>query len=568
MNVRAIRLSAALAAMLAVAPARAAGPTHPLMTDGPSAPTVTLTSPLATQQQVEADRPLQTPATHSCTESFSGDFGPSGYYGEVDGAYTPPANCPAPWSMIVFTLTGTVSGNQYDRVLSAFLGDVDLLRGTTSEPCCTGNAVTWTVQRDVSEYAATFASPQTLRVFMDNYVGSYSCATGTCSVDGVYHLVASVTLYQTGDGVPEAAHPAAVQGVNAIAAGGDEGMLAVTRLPAEAPAASLVFPANLVRLQAEIFASGHGPCEEFFWAEPTQCGAGDPYREVTISIDGKEAGFAPAFPTTYTGADGPGLWEPIPSPRAWNLRPYLLDLSPFVGLLTDGQPHSVQLGIGNPDFVLGGDVWYVAANLLEWVDTSSAHTTGALLRANAGAPQNSVFVDPSGDYVAATASATDSGSWSGYVLTSAGAVTTTVDESGDLQSEQPGLTARDLYHWSTESNVTTPGGPPVHWVRNATYAIGTQALAAFTVEDDSLEGTIIPGAGQTDRSIGELMTTAGPGPAFNGAQHERFTESDADWGQDGVLQHSSCYDRTLASVAGQLVQDDGGTCFSPPPPAL
>jgi hypothetical protein len=64
------------------------------------------------------------------------------------------------------------------------------------------------------------------------------------------------------------------------------------------------------------------------------------------------------------------------------------------------------------------------------------------------------------------------------------------------------------------------------------------------------------------------MTTAGPGPAFNGAQHERFTESDADWGQDGVLQHSSCYDRTLASVAGQLVQDDGGTCFSPPPPAL
>ena len=71
------------------------------------------------------------------------------------------------------------------------------------------------------------------------------------------------------------------------------------------------------------------------------------FRQVDVSIDGKPAGVAPVFPWIYTGGVDPGLWIPIPGVQTLNLLPYRVDLTPFAGVLSDGQQHTVGVTVFN-----------------------------------------------------------------------------------------------------------------------------------------------------------------------------------------------------------------------------
>ena len=71
------------------------------------------------------------------------------------------------------------------------------------------------------------------------------------------------------------------------------------------------------------------------------------FRETEVSIDGQPAGVAPVYPWIYTGGIDPFLWEPIPGVQTLNFKPYRVDLTPFAGLLSDGQPHNVALNVFN-----------------------------------------------------------------------------------------------------------------------------------------------------------------------------------------------------------------------------
>jgi len=376
--------------------------------------------PTDTQQQVTAERPIPVPPTASCTETLMVHDFANSYYQPYTGTYAP--TCAGPWSKVVLTFTGSVAGVQFDRTLNVAVGHALLLRGSTSEPCCTGNRVNWAVQRDVTQYASLLASSQPVLVQLDNVNDS--------TYTGVYHTTLTLTFYSTSATVPAAAAPDVVLPVTST--NPVEPTFELTKTGQRAGSA-VTFPRNLSSLRAELFADGHGPCEEFWYTDPGDC-AGTPYREVAVYLDGALAGAAPVYPVAFTGLDGPGLWEPIPSPRAWDLRPYDVDLTPFVGTLTDGAAHSVRLGVLGAVYQ-GGDYWPVAANLLGTVQHDTAVTTGGLLSASAAAaPTNAEGGDPTG-LARYTDTASHELTFTGYVDTPAGRATTTVhDTMGETEN--------------------------------------------------------------------------------------------------------------------------------------
>jgi len=157
-----------------------------------------VTDPSGDQQQITAQRPAPVPPTRSCTTQIMSHTFANSYYRPFTGSVSPPTACPGPWSEVVLTFTASVSKVQFDRTLDITVGGAELLRGSTSEPCCTGtNSVSWSVQRDVTQEQALLQQPdQPVLVALDN--------VNDATYTGQYATTASLTYYQ-----PDATHPAA-----------------------------------------------------------------------------------------------------------------------------------------------------------------------------------------------------------------------------------------------------------------------------------------------------------------------------------------------------------------------
>jgi hypothetical protein len=142
---------------------------------------------------------------------------------------------------------------------------------------------------------------------------------------------------------------------------------------------------------------------------------------VQISVDGRLAGIAAPYPHIYTGGwSNPFLWYVVPAPRAFDIKPIRYDLTPFVGLLTDGRPHDIKVSVvGVPPGQTG---WDVPTTLLAWRDPHRTRTTGALLRTSESPLVNTPVYS---DHTLTTTGA-HSFTATGYLDTSHGRVTTTV----------------------------------------------------------------------------------------------------------------------------------------------
>lgn len=530
-------LSAPLATPAAAAHAHrdvASGPAP-----GPAPSTTTFT-------EQTADPPVHKPAAPSCTEQVivHHQFH-SSYYQPAVGTLAPPSACPAPWSAVVLSFDAGVGGVQFDRLADVYVGAVNVFSTSTSEPCCTpGATVSWSWQKDVTEYVPLFTGPEPVTVILNNVNDS--------TYTGVYDVSVAFTFYETGAAAPPAAHPDVIVPVSNPANTGGDGFYTLTAA-GQLASQRVTLPRNLLRLQGELFAQGHGACEEFWWSEPSQCNVGTPYREVTISIDGRLAGAAPVYPVVFTGADGPGLWEPIPSPRAWNLRAYRVDLTPFVGTLVDGAPHAVALGVIDASYPQG-DYWLVGANLLGWVDGSATQTSGALDSASgSGAPSESSTPDPSGNSGFDLSAAQHVLAWSGRVTGSAGTAATSVREWLSDTTDETAATVASYWDWrsTVASGATTT-------TSDSTYSLTTSALTSFTFTDANT--TSVSGSQPWSSSYDEVMTTADTsGLAFNGAECESYRAADSS---------GAAYRRTLLAAAGNIVADvPAGSCSIASTPA-
>ena len=71
------------------------------------------------------------------------------------------------------------------------------------------------------------------------------------------------------------------------------------------------------------------------------------------------------------------LFRPMMSHGAGDSPTYYIDISPFLGTLTDDLPHNFSLGVAGMGKNYGiNDNWFVSGNIQIWLDPSTSRTTG------------------------------------------------------------------------------------------------------------------------------------------------------------------------------------------------
>jgi hypothetical protein len=367
------------------------------------------------QDPVQADMPVAVPPTPSCTVTLATDYTTNtstGAYQDDNGTFAPPAGCPGPWAKVVLHFSATEAGRQYDRAGEIVLGGAWIFFTSTPEPDPDG--IAWHVDKDVTEYSSLFTHSQPFTISVPNYLNS--------TLTGVMHIAASLTFYE-----PDATHPAPAVPDEVIGLG-------THYVSSGTPTSYTVsgLPRNLERATLEVYPKGNS-CDEFWYGGAPDafananglCGGGA-YRELDATLDGTPAGATLPFPDIFTGGVNPLIWRPIPAVDAFNLPPRTFDLTPFVGSLVDGGTHTIGLSVANAQ-----SYWGLEANLLLWQDAGSTQTSGQLTSDTlaAGPAAATVSEQPgSGTDVWKTA-ASRSYTISGWVQTSHGRVTTTIDRS-------------------------------------------------------------------------------------------------------------------------------------------
>jgi Peptide N-acetyl-beta-D-glucosaminyl asparaginase amidase A len=517
---------------------------------------------------VTALPPVSRPPTKHCTvTAMQHDFANS--YGQPFRAtLSPPADCPGPWSKVVLDWSGSVAGRQYDRLAGVWIGGSEVFRTSTPEPDPDG--ISWHVDTDISRFIPLLRTPQPLVVDLGNIYNS--------TYTGIYHMTMTVTYYQADPAHPEAAHADTVVPLSSSTT--DPGWWILGK--GQTASTAVTVPRNTTRALMEVYARGGGCDEQWFTAVPddlaaahpdTLCGGG-PYREVQVLLDGTPAGLAQPFPVIYTGGISPLMWRPIPAIDAFRTQPYAVDLTPFVGRLVDGQPHTVTfVPYGN------NDNWTVGGTLFVDVDHARAQTSGALLSDTlTTAPQVQTSSVPA-DAGATKVSTSVTRDWAtrGYVDTSDGRITTTVSQrveysnidtvSADgtkqdvverdsgtttvTRTPQHGPAAGTRSNWSYPIDVTSdyrPGTAP------NTFFVGGHVTEARRLDDQVLRGLYWQPAGFTDDELtadGVFARTNGVVTQADGSGSEHYTGTT----------DSGCYDHVIAADHGYVTRDMLGHCI-------
>ena len=411
---------------------------------------------VGSSQPATADPAVPRPGTTPCiVQLYSGytfaDFSPKPF------TYTPPAACPGPWAKVVLEADFSVTaGRQFDRTAQIAIGHVNVYYGTTAEPSASVSPA-WHVERDLTDYSPLFASAQTGEVNLGNLVNS--------TYTGILHGSARVLFYP-----PSAAAPAPRAADAVLPLSTAPGGAALLSTGSDVLAATFSLPANVEAAYLDVIPQSQSSDEFWYTCVPDDaanvvfsCG-GTAFREAEVTVDGQPAGVAPVYPWIYTGGIDPLLWRPIPGVQTFNFLPYRVDLTPFAGLLSNGQPHQVGVSVYNANHY-----FLVAANLLLFQDHGSAQVTGAVTRNTLGAvPAPAVQEDlttAADGTVTGTISTREQRSFelAGYVDTSHGRVETTVRQALSFSNQQSFLVSNTQYvqkidqGTEIESSVDTKG---------------------------------------------------------------------------------------------------------------
>jgi Peptide N-acetyl-beta-D-glucosaminyl asparaginase amidase A len=398
-----------------------------------------------TSLEVTADPLVARPHTKHCevtllTDQAFADFNNKNFN------FTPPADCPGPWAKVIFTGDFSIqAGVQFDRTGQVFLGNVNIYFGTTAEPL-QSQTDTWHVERDLTDYASLFKTPQTGYASLGNIVGADGL---TSTIFGTFKL----EFYQADFGNP-APRPA-----DLVLPLPNNGSALLNNSTPELTE-TFTLPTNVESAYIDVLAQSQNQEEQWFLCLPNSVASdvGDcgntGFRQVDVSIDGKPAGVAPVFPWIYTGGVDPGLWIPIPGVQTLNLLPYRVDLTPFAGVLSDGQQHTVGVTVYN-----AFQYFSTVATLLVYEDHGSKHVTGAVTEDTLTDPSPTVVTNISFDSSgngggSATVTSKQNFTIAGYVNTSHGRVNTKVEGNVNFSNAQT-LTTTATTFGQTAKQVST-----------------------------------------------------------------------------------------------------------------
>lgn len=272
-------------------------------------------------------------------------------------------------------------GEQYYRIAAVWLDGAELLRTSTAEP--TDDGIFWTVTKDVTRYSSILVNENiSLSVMMENMVNDVYTGVYQVNISFLYYNVKKMDVSLSNsynrkmklenDLKSEIENPADL--IIPISGNGSEGFWFRILNESEMHGQSVIIPKNTYKAVIEIYVSSHG-YDEFWYTNPpdsyiqmnnltTKRGHGS-YREVLVNIDRILVGSVIPFPVIFTGGINPMYWEPLVSIGAFDLPSYDIDLTPYLGLLLDGQAHFLELGVNDSI-----PLWLVGANLHLWVDNN------------------------------------------------------------------------------------------------------------------------------------------------------------------------------------------------------
>jgi hypothetical protein len=393
-----------------------------LATALPAQVVVTHGPQIGSSNPITADPPVERPHTTPCSvqlftnEQFA-DFSIK------DFNYAPPSECHGPWARVVFSADFTVTaGRQFDRTAQFLIGNMNIFYGTTSEPRATLSP-SWHVESDVTDLSAGLKAAQTGHAILGNVVNS--------TYTGIIYANAQLDFYPADfrDPAPRVADvvvPLPTASVGAY----------TLNMTTDQLSQSVTLPRNTEEAYLDVFAQSQSN-DEFWWSGELQSCGSTAFRETEITIDGKPAGIAPVYPWIYTGGVDPYLWEPIPGVQTLDFKPFRVNLTPFAGVLSDGEPHTVGISVYNAD-----SYFLATANLLIFTDPHAQRTNGGLLSDTLSTAPKPVVsenlnTDSSGSITGTVGvSSIRSFSISGWTTTSHGRVNTTVAGSVSFSNNQ------------------------------------------------------------------------------------------------------------------------------------
>jgi Peptide N-acetyl-beta-D-glucosaminyl asparaginase amidase A len=370
---------------------------------------------------VSADPNVTRPSTTPCvvtlfTDAQFYDFNVENF------TYAPPSACPGPWAAVILEADINLNaGVQYDRTANFWLGPTNIYFGTTAEPSSIGPS--WHVENDLTDYSSIFYAAQSGQADIGN--------TLCCGLTSTIYASASLEFYPL---APGQTAPVSANVVLPLSAGPSGGTVALSSTSSTL-SGTFTMPTNVQTAYLDVYAQSQSDDEFWYTCAPNDvateldnCG-NTGFRETEITIDGQPAGVAPVYPWIYTGGIDPLLWIPIPGVQTLNFTPYRVNLTPFAGVLSNGQPHTVSLSVYNAD-----NYFSATASLLLYEDPGSTQTSGAITQNTLTAAPSPVVtenlnVQPSS--ITGTVDVTSKRSFtiSGYVNTSHGTVTTKVAQT-------------------------------------------------------------------------------------------------------------------------------------------
>jgi hypothetical protein len=364
----------------------------------------------------------------------------------VNFTYTPPANCPGPYAKIVLNVGVSLDkGIQYDRTGVIFIGAVPIWFGTTAEPT-PQLGPKWSFERDVTDYTSRLATSQTGFVNITNYTNSQDTSIITSHASLSFY---PATAQYPAPTVPDLVLPLSEPG------GGTAGISGGQSL-----SATYTLPPNVVNAKLETYLQGQSGDEFWYTCVPNSltgelesCGGGS-VREGELTIDGTPAGVAPVHPYIFTGGIDPYLWSPIPGVQTLDFKPFPIELAPFAGLLSNGQPHTLSLS------VFGDNGYFsVTGALFVYLDPNTAQVTGGVTKNTlAVAPTvNEVNNIVAGNTVTGNLLTTSMHDFTinGDVVTSRGTVKESVHQTTAFSNNQTFDITSTLYRQDIKQNTTT-----------------------------------------------------------------------------------------------------------------
>jgi hypothetical protein len=393
---------------------------------------------VGTQFTVTADPLVPRPSEQPCKVQLFADY-QFAFFSESNQTfqYAPPANCPGPWAAVVLEVDFSENaGQQFDRTASLYLNNTELYFGTTPEPLFT-DTNTWHVERDVTDYSALLTASQPGTMVLPNC--TTDCPPPYNTLNGVFTVSADLEFYPpqgNGQVRPDAVLPLVQSNGN-----GGVNLPAFLYTPTDQLTTTFTLPTNIEQAYLDVVTQGQQSDEFWYTCVPNNlttelesCG-GTAFREAEISVDGQPAGVAPVYPWIFTGGIDPFLWVPAPGVQTLDLLPYRINLTPFAGLLSNGQQHTVAMNVLNVN-----SQFSVTASLLLFEDHGSQQVTGAVTEDTIKTPNPVITTNlhVNGNNVIGTVKTTSQRQFqlAGYVNTSHGKVSTIIQQTVNFNNEQ------------------------------------------------------------------------------------------------------------------------------------